>query len=240
MLFVNWDGVNSPQFGWCLIHSKAQSHTRLETQLIDILREDQYVSLKIIVADCGGKEVFSYRSHLSDGCAYLVRLHDAFTIIGPNGKHDGLVLEVMGPNLSELLHKRPEFQVGEPWERRFTTAFAKRALLDTLKALDFLHQRDVVHGDLHFGNILTCIGQLKVSPETESKLQQSVSEGHPLVRKDGKRDLWAPSHLLEPRPLHEYFSDELQPLVKLADLGGGKSLKKNVSPIAHIKLIMYK
>ena len=157
MLSVNWDGVNSPQFGWCLIHSKAQSHTRLETELIDIRREDQYVSLKITVADRGGKEVFSYRSYLSDGCAYLVRLHDACTIIDPNGKHDGLVLEVMGPNLSELLHKRPEFQVGEPWERRFTTAFAKRALLDTLKALDFLHQRDVVHGDLHFGNILAFV-----------------------------------------------------------------------------------
>ncbi|RBR20298.1 uncharacterized protein FIESC28_05262 [Fusarium coffeatum] len=147
----------------------------------------------------------------------------------PNGKHDGLVLEVMGPNLSELLHKRPDFQVGEPWERRFTTAFAKRALLDTLKALDFLHQRDVVHGDLHFGNIHTCIGQLKVSPETESKLQQSVSEGQPLVRKDGKRDLWAPSHLLEPRPLHKYFSDELQPLVKLADLGGAFSSKEPIT-----------
>ncbi|KAH7184530.1 kinase-like domain-containing protein [Fusarium flagelliforme] len=184
---------------------------------------DRYVSLKITVArteDRGGKELFFCRSYLSGGCAYIVRLHDAFTIAGPNGKHDALVLEVMGPNLSELLRKRPEFQVGEPWERRFTTAFAKRALLDTLKALDFLHERDMVHGDLHFGNIRTCIGQLKVSAETESKLQQSIGEGQPLERKDGKRDLWAPLYLLEPRPLDENFSYEIEPLVKLADLGG--------------------
>ena len=212
-----------------MIHSKAQPHTRLKTQLIDIPRENYYVSLKITVTgteDVDGKEVFFYRSYLLAGCASLVRLHDAFTITGPNGKHDGLVLDTLGPNLSELLRKRPEFQVCEPWERRFTTAFAKRAFLDTLKALDLRHQRDVVHGDLHFGNVLTCIGQLKVSPETERKLQQSVSEGKPLVRKDGKKDLWAPSYLLEPRPLHEYFSDELQPFVKLAGLGGGKSIGK--------------
>jgi len=89
----------------------------------------------------------------------------------------------------------------------------------------------VVHGDLHFGNILTCVGQLKVLPGTESKLQQSVDEGQHLERKDGKRDLWAPSYRLEPRPLDEDFFYEPEPLVNLltwvavSQLGKCKSIR---------------
>ncbi|KAF4339008.1 CMGC SRPK kinase [Fusarium beomiforme] len=182
-----------------------------------------YVSLKIIVADQPknkGKEVSLYKSHLQHGCTGVVALHDVTKITGPNGKHDGLVLEIMGPDLNAFLDKRPEFQIGEPWERRFTKSFAKKATMDTLQALHSLHEHGIIHGDLHFGNILTCIKKVQVTPEIESKLKQSETDARPLKRKDGKEDLWAPSYLLEPRPLIDYFSYDLDPLVKLADLGG--------------------
>ncbi|KAF5643036.1 CMGC SRPK kinase [Fusarium tjaetaba] len=187
------------------------------------MQMNRYVSLKITLTTQNSdtsKEASLYRSHLQDESPFLVVLHDTIKIKGPNGEHDGLVFETMGPNLTILLKIRPEFQFGEPWDRRFTNSFAKHALRDIIQALHFLHEHGVIHGDLHPGNILTCIEQLKVTPETEANLKQSESDAEPLKRKDGKKDLWAPSYLLEPRPLNDHFSYDLHPLVKLSDLGG--------------------
>ncbi|KAF4503417.1 CMGC SRPK kinase [Fusarium agapanthi] len=150
----------------------------------------------------------------------LVTLYDTIKITGPNGEHDGLVFEPMGPDLTSLLRFRPEFQIGKPWERRFTKSFARKALLNTIQALHGLHERGIIHCDLHTGNILACIEPIQVTTNTEQRLKQSESDARPLKRKDEKKDLWAPSYLLEPWPLSDYFSYGLDPLVKLADLGG--------------------
>ncbi|KAF5596713.1 CMGC SRPK kinase [Fusarium pseudocircinatum] len=161
-----------------------------------------------------------HKSHLQNSCPGLVTLYDTFKIIGPNGEHDCLVFEPMGPDLTNLLRFRPEFQIGKPWERRFTKSFAKKALLNTTQALHGLHERGIIHCDLHTGNILACIEPIEVTPDTEQRLKQSESDGRPLKRKDGTKDPWAPSYLLEPRSLSDYFSYGLNPLVKLTDLGG--------------------
>ncbi|KAJ4075453.1 hypothetical protein NW761_013279 [Fusarium oxysporum] len=153
-------------------------------------------------------------------CPGLVTLCDIIKITGPNGAHDGLVFETMGPDLTTLLRFRPEFQIGKPWERRFTKYFARRALLNTIQALHGLQERGIVHCDLHSGNILACIEPIEATQDTEQRLKQPESDARPLKRKDGKKDLWAPSYLLEPRSLSDYFSYGLDPLVKLADLGG--------------------
>jgi serine/threonine protein kinase len=194
---------------------------------------DSYVSLKTTLASHSkdiSKEVTFYRYRLQSGSEYLVTCYDVIKIAGPNGEHDGLIFETMGPNLNTLLRTRPEFQIDQPWERRFTKGFAKRALLDTVRALDFLHERGVAHGDVHLGNILTCIGQLNVTPASESVLQQPQSDARPLKRRDGKKDIWAPLYLLEPRPLNDHFSDDFNPLVKLADPGGGRFFSEKKPP----------
>ncbi|KAG5815098.1 hypothetical protein H9Q74_009136 [Fusarium xylarioides] len=132
------------------------------------MQVNRYVSLKITLAtqpNNTSKEVSLYRSHLQDESPYLIVLHETIKITGPNGEHDGLVFETMGPNLTTLLKIRSEFQI-------------------------------------------------------EMNLKQSESDAQPLTRKDGKNDLWAPSYLLEPRPLNDYFSYGLHPIVKLGDLGG--------------------
>ncbi|KAM0242289.1 hypothetical protein ACHAP5_007229 [Fusarium lateritium] len=191
-------------------------------------QSDRHVTLKITLArksDSVSREVNIYQSCLRPGCEYLVALHDVIRIVGPNGEHDGLVFETMGANLNTFLQKRPEFQIGDPWERRFTIEFTKRALLDVTRALDFVHNRGVVHGDLHLDNILTCIE----TPHSKEELQQQVSDARPLKRRDGREDLWAPSYLLEPKPLTDRFSYELRPLVKLADLGGAFEAKQAIA-----------
>ncbi|KAF5707131.1 CMGC SRPK kinase [Fusarium globosum] len=187
------------------------------------MRLARYVSLKITVAtqpQTTSREASLYQSQLQNGSSGLVDLYDTVKITGPNGEHEGLVFEPMGPDLTTLLRIRPEFQIGKPWERRFTKSFAKKALFNTIHALHSLHQRGIIHCDLHTGNILACIEPIEVTPNTEQRLKQSETDVQPLKRKDGKKDLWAPLYLLEPRPLSDYFSHALNPLVKLADLGG--------------------
>ncbi|RYC86324.1 hypothetical protein BFJ63_vAg10847 [Fusarium oxysporum f. sp. narcissi] len=113
----------------------------------------RYVSLKITLAtqpQTTSREVSLYKSYLQNSCPGLVTLYDIIKITGPNGEHDGLVFETMGPDLTTLLRMRQEFQLGKPWERRFTKSFARKALLNTIQALHRLHERDIIHCDLHY------------------------------------------------------------------------------------------
>jgi non-specific serine/threonine protein kinase len=96
---------------------------------------------------------------------HIVALRDTFDILGPNGKHTCLVMDPAGPHLPSLLTHRRGFdgdQSVEPWHRRprFPHPLARRILRDTLRALGVLHQRGIVHGDLHPGNILAAIPPL--------------------------------------------------------------------------------
>lgn len=191
------------------------------------VRSHAYVSLKITLADLDKdieQEVALYQSRLRPRSQYLVALCDFFKIKGPNGEHGCFVFDPMGPDLTSLLKRYPEFQIGEPWERRFSKQFAKEALLDIVRALDFLHSHGVVHGDVHLGNILSNIRHLDVNITSKKMLQQPVGDGRSLRRLDGKADLWAPSYLLEPSPLYAHFSFDIDPLVVVTDLGAGKSL----------------
>jgi non-specific serine/threonine protein kinase len=134
-----------------------------------------------------------------------------------------LFFAIMGPNAGTVLKLAPECQIGEPCDRRYPKLWAKRLLRDTLLGLQFLHSNNIVHGDLHLGNILFTVKLSDTQSNPPEILEQRPDEGFPLQRLDGKIDLWAPKYLLEPRALYEYTSLELDPLVKITDLGGGEN-----------------
>ncbi|KAI0883989.1 kinase-like domain-containing protein [Annulohypoxylon maeteangense] len=198
--------------------------------VVDHIQPNRLMALKIATAsmDQGiiDKEVTLHRQLAAagtqhNGSPFLVMLQTYFQFQGPNGTHACFVLDVMGPHLTEMLHLCPEFQIGEPWERRFTKQFAKKVLQDVLHGLQFLHENGVVHGDLHTGNILVNVRSIKTDEASIKNLEQSTDtiQCSSLRRLDGKTDPWAPEYLIQPEPLYEYTSLDLEPLAKITDLG---------------------
>lgn len=169
---------------------------------------------------------------LSSEC--FASLSDSFQVSGPNGLHDAFVFEPLGPHLDDVLRFTPEFGVGEfvdsdgnslkgiPKFYRFPKIIGKRILRNVLHGLKHLHAHGVVHGDLHKGNILVVIRNLECTTDTIRELQQRPEDGRALKRLDGKVDLWAPPYQLAPAGLLQYCSTDLDPYVKITDIGGGR------------------
>ena len=135
----------------------------------------------------------------------------------------------MGPNVNTMLRLSPQCRIGEDWERRFPTQWTRRILRDALLGLRFLHSEGIVHGDFHLGNILFTIKLSCLTPDHIEGLIQYPDAHNMLRRRDGKIDLWAPKYLLEPKSLYNYTSLDLDPLVKVSDLGGGKDTSPHLN-----------
>ncbi|KAH6631052.1 kinase-like domain-containing protein [Chaetomium sp. MPI-SDFR-AT-0129] len=180
------------------------------------LHANCFTALKIAVANLDTKAtdhaVALYRSLPPDSSHHIVALRDSFHIQGPNGRHLCLSLDPIGPHLSTLLNHHAQADgPNQPLDNlldrppRFpTTSLTRRVLRDALLGLRTLHAHGIVHGDFHPGNILANIPSLGApltDPSLETKFQQLPSQGKPLVRRDGKTDLWAPPYLLAPAPL---------------------------------------
>lgn len=79
---------------------------------------------------------------------------DHFQLDGPNGTHDCLVFELLGPSVADLLDRRFH---GERLPGKLAKHIAKQALL----GLDYLHQQKITHGGglafLRFSNNLVYI-----------------------------------------------------------------------------------
>lgn len=75
-------------------------------------------------------------------------LLDRFQISGPNGTHNCLVLELMGPSLKALLANLPE-NANSDDSRTFTSFLPStilRCVRQLLEAVKFAHEAGVVHG----------------------------------------------------------------------------------------------
>ena len=70
---------------------------------------------------------------------HLVKLLDEFDLLGPNGRHECLALELMGPCVPDVIESR--FSDG-----RLSGWLAKRIADQSLRGLMALHTHKIVHG----------------------------------------------------------------------------------------------
>lgn len=106
-------------------------------------RLKQWVSLKIPVADGSSRELSVLQSLQRARAAHrVVRLLDAFVHEGPNGSHQCLVFELLGPTVDFIIH---DYQSdGERLEERTVVKITRRLL----QGLAAIHGAGYAHGGL--------------------------------------------------------------------------------------------
>jgi serine/threonine-protein kinase SRPK3 len=109
-------------------------------------RNQAYVALKVSVADVHGKsrelKVLRTLAGLNsgeNGARHVMQLSNHFNIDGPNGKHGCLVLEFLGPSISDVLDMRFN-------DERLPGSLAKTSVQQALAGLAYLHKHKIGHG----------------------------------------------------------------------------------------------
>ncbi|KAJ0123879.1 hypothetical protein J7T55_012350 [Diaporthe amygdali] len=115
-------------------------------------QEDRYVALKVSVSekrDNRESEILRVISALPKGHPgqdHVVQMVDHFEETGPNGTHECLVLELLGPNVPDLIDW---IYTDERLPARLAKSIAHQALL----GVGFLSTYEIGHGDLHSRNL---------------------------------------------------------------------------------------
>ncbi|KAI3338693.1 kinase-like domain-containing protein [Ustulina deusta] len=185
-------------------------------------REQQrYVAVKISVAEANSNHEVGILQLISSspnhrGKEHIVQLLDSFSIEGPNGKHRCLVLELLGPNIPDLVGSYLH-------DERLPAQAARSIACQVLTGVDFLAQLNIGHGDIHARNIT-----LKLPLHLDSLNEQEFINmlGQPelgrVQRTDGSApEIYLPSYVVRPGPFKA--KDILQslraPVVKIIDFG---------------------
>ena len=125
---------------------------RLDTRdYTDVCRRKIWVSIKILTADdtISSRELRIIQSlaakcnEKGPGSAYIVRLLDHFLHLGPNGTHQCLVFELLGPTLDKIADQY--FSYYDP-ECRLEPETVFRISGQLLKAIAFVHEAGYGHG----------------------------------------------------------------------------------------------
>ncbi|KAK4034257.1 kinase-like domain-containing protein [Parachaetomium inaequale] len=129
-------------------------------------REQQWVSIKIKTAEASAETPdkdpeanvaldlerhYTSSAQAQEKPRCFARLLACFRHTGPNGTHNCLVTELLGPTVDEVLET---FKENYLTLRPDTTLRASQQLLD---AIAFVHQAGIAHGDISYSNVaFTC------------------------------------------------------------------------------------
>jgi len=105
------------------------------------MRDPGYVAVKVMVGDVTPETVpdlaLTRLDRSAPGAEYIAIALDSFSITGPNGLHQCIVLPVLGPCVSPRLWLRLKKDPGP---------VLRGAAYQTALAMDFLHRHGICHG----------------------------------------------------------------------------------------------
>ncbi|KAL6803562.1 kinase-like domain-containing protein [Trichoderma sp. SZMC 28012] len=176
--------------------------------------KDTYVSIKIVVAEQshnhnGELQILQAITRTGDpthpGHKHVSHLLDSFYHEGPSGRHLCIVLELLGPKISSVVNRRPNY--------RLDGRLARRISSQLLLAVDYIRSCGVAHGDIHLGNVLFQVSDLSIIPTIDDSRIGKVS------RKDGSpSEKGVPEYLVEPVE-NGLDENEILDDVQLVDFG---------------------
>ncbi|OJJ45152.1 hypothetical protein ASPZODRAFT_134565 [Penicilliopsis zonata CBS 506.65] len=195
---------------------------------------NKYVAIKVCTADSNPHELnvlldlsrSRQISHDSLGQAMIPSILDTFKIQGPNGTHACYVTRPARMSLSD--------SKDGSYIRLFKLEVARALAAQLAIAVEYIHSQGIVHGDLHYGNVLI---QLPSGFDYE-KCGQPESEA--ITRFDGKElPPSVPSHAILPIWLGEASESLELPEAKilLSDFGEAFSPAKDKKFESHTPLV---
>src|SRR5271155_2923928 len=139
--------VASRQSGLPETTSMSLHCSRLLSIVLTACRLEQWVSVKIIIADRTNqsRELHNLRAlaeHSKGGSEHIVQLLDDFLHEGPNGCHQCLVFELLGPTVS--IYVNDYHEDGE----RLDTETLLKISTQLLQAVAFMHKAGYAHGGI--------------------------------------------------------------------------------------------
>ncbi|KAK4860831.1 hypothetical protein LT330_004562 [Penicillium expansum] len=207
-------------------------------------KSNKYIALKVCTANSNPKEVDIISTLTRPHCSLVNNLGktmvptilDAFTIHGPNGNHACYVTAPASVSLSGARDGS--------WTRLFQLNVARSLAAQLVLAMDYVHAQEIVHGDVHLGNIL-----LKVPPNFDQLSLEQLYEKYgapeldPVVDLDGNPlplPPGVPSHGIAPIWLGE-ASEEItlsEARILLTDFGEAFSPSKEPKYESHAPLVI--
>ncbi|KAF5554073.1 CMGC SRPK kinase [Fusarium napiforme] len=140
---------------------------------------------------------------------------DHFTFVGPNGSHDCFVLELVGPNVADIVERHlKDFRLPSNTARLFSRQI--------LQGLDFLSASNIGHGDIHTRNLALTIPNLHSLSERDfiAKLGEPDT-GLALGSDDEPLPKNLPTQIVRPASFrHQEVQHILaEPSIKIIDFG---------------------
>ncbi|EDN04048.1 predicted protein [Histoplasma mississippiense (nom. inval.)] len=179
----------------------------------------RYVSLKILVAGASENSNEGKIIHLLTkgdphcrGRQYIPTLLDQFSFDGPNGHHQCLVAEPAGCSISTSKENSANFM--------FPQDAARSIAAQLIMGLNYLHENDVCHGDLHLRNFLLRVPSFDNLTTTELHEHHSKPYEIPTRRLDEKPSIpHAPPHVIYPMLWNIPANKVIDPEIIISDYG---------------------
>ncbi|KAL4807908.1 kinase-like domain-containing protein [Aspergillus unguis] len=180
---------------------------------------NEWVSLKIMTANSSiSRELQNLRflerkAQTGLSSHYIVQLLDVFHHKGPNGVHQCLVFELLGPSVDKVLW---DYNLGQD---KLDPETVLRMSTQLLKAVEFIHSAGIGHGDISGRNIaFTCTHLAKQSEEQLFEVL-GCPEIEPLKRIDGTPlEKGLPTQLVKAAEWTEWIEEDDEDL-RLLDFG---------------------
>ncbi|KAF2789022.1 kinase-like protein [Melanomma pulvis-pyrius CBS 109.77] len=180
----------------------------------------EYVALKVSAAEIHERsyelEVLSALAALNSkepGARHIVQLVDHFLIQGPNGTHDCVVLEFLGPSVMDNNFLRLN-------NGRLPGQLAKSCIQQAFLALAHLHKHNIAHGDLHTHNLAFVVPSLHTLTEDEFIEKLGLPQIGFVARRDGRPlEPNLPPYLVQTTSYPAEVSLTRHQQIKLVDFG---------------------
>ncbi|AEO63734.1 uncharacterized protein THITE_2147851 [Thermothielavioides terrestris NRRL 8126] len=157
------------------------------------LRDGKYWTLKVHINSLRHNQERVVFHHLASvttvtpghpGKRHVRELHDSFTLTGPHGDHEVFVMAPLGMSLRTMQQRQPT--------RVFMKMLVTPAIDQVLVGLDYLHEAEVVHTDLHSDNLLIAMTDDSILAKVE---EDEIRE--PSARKqDVDRSIYVSRYML--------------------------------------------